>query len=451
MEPASRTPWNPDPHWANPFIASLAILSALLVLLHFGSTATHKPAPAHRAGVEARLRDLAVGLTQATGVKPPGGSAFRQLPEEPWDRALEAVDLAELGQLDPARVRVEPGPPGPTGQAFRAAWTWAYLGEGREPDLADRERVRLALGNGYGALRLEARLAERAHRPPEAWARAAQDVVWRRGLVLAGVGLTVLFGALGGLAFGIYLLCSRPRADAPPPPTLGMSGHALLLALLGWFLTLQTSGLVVGSLVRVFRPLEAFVLPLQYALHAFVGIRLLAFAEGLDARALFRRLTPGRTRPALTWGLGFYVLALAAVLLTALALAPVIPRDAAPQRELRELMAAITGWLPLTLVFLTLAVAAPIFEELLFRGALLSWLRTRFGTRFRPGTAMALAVLVSGVAFAAIHLQPWGLPVLAVLGAVLGAAFARTRNLWSAILVHGLWNGGTFALMRFLG
>jgi len=37
-----------------------------------------------------------------------------------------------------------------------------------------------------------------------------------------------------------------------------------------------------------------------------------------------------------------------------------------------------------------------------------------------------------------------------VLGIVLGFAFLRTGNLLTAILVHGLWNGGIFILMRFL-
>ena len=35
-------------------------------------------------------------------------------------------------------------------------------------------------------------------------------------------------------------------------------------------------------------------------------------------------------------------------------------------------------------------------------------------------------------------------------GIVLGFAFVRTGNLATTILVHGLWNGGVFLLLRLL-
>ena len=49
-----------------------------------------------------------------------------------------------------------------------------------------------------------------------------------------------------------------------------------------------------------------------------------------------------------------------------------------------------------------------------------------------------------------MHLQPLGLPTLTTLGLVLGFAFVRTGNLVTTILVHGLWNGGVFLLLRML-
>ena len=59
-------------------------------------------------------------------------------------------------------------------------------------------------------------------------------------------------------------------------------------------------------------------------------------------------------------------------------------------------------------------------------------------------------MVITGVSFGAMHLQPLGLPTLATLGIVLGFAFLRTGNLVTSILVHGLWNGGVFILMRAL-
>jgi membrane protease YdiL (CAAX protease family) len=49
-----------------------------------------------------------------------------------------------------------------------------------------------------------------------------------------------------------------------------------------------------------------------------------------------------------------------------------------------------------------------------------------------------------------MHMQPLGLPTLTTLGVVLGFAFLRTGNLGTSILVHGLWNGGVFLLVRGL-
>ena len=86
-----------------------------------------------------------------------------------------------------------------------------------------------------------------------------------------------------------------------------------------------------------------------------------------------------------------------------------------------------------------LVLLAPAFEELLFRGFLLSALHRAFG-------ALA-ALVVSGAAFGLIHLQPAGLPTLTVLGLVLGLARLRTGSLLPPILMHAAWNGGVFLLM----
>ena len=58
--------------------------------------------------------------------------------------------------------------------------------------------------------------------------------------------------------------------------------------------------------------------------------------------------------------------------------------------------------------------------------------------------------MASSLCFGAMHLQPAGLPTLSTLGFVLGLAFLRTRNLLTSILVHGLWNGAVFALLRVI-
>jgi hypothetical protein len=87
------------------------------------------------------------------------------------------------------------------------------------------------------------------------------------------------------------------------------------------------------------------------------------------------------------------------------------------------------------LFWLAVVVAAPLFEELLFRGFLFAGLR-----RARPGAGGA--ILVSAVAWSAIHTQyePVHLAAVFAGGLLLGVARERSGSTVVAILIHALWN-----------
>jgi membrane protease YdiL (CAAX protease family) len=88
---------------------------------------------------------------------------------------------------------------------------------------------------------------------------------------------------------------------------------------------------------------------------------------------------------------------------------------------------------PLVVIcLLVIAVLTPIWEEILFRGALLDGL-TR---RFRPSVAIAL----SAVLFAAVHLVPLTFVYLFTLGIALALLRRFHQNLWAPILLHGANN-----------
>jgi membrane protease YdiL (CAAX protease family) len=230
-----------------------------------------------------------------------------------------------------------------------------------------------------------------------------------------------------------------------------MSGRAALIVLLGWFLTHLASGPAIGFAVAVLPFLKPFALPLVYAFHAVLGVGYLCLAEGIDLRTLWARVAPGGTGRALLAGVGFFALAFAMVVAVASLLSPILHGSEAPQRDLMDLLSRLRGPLTVTLLFLTVAVLAPFFEELLFRGFMLPWLGERLEARFGKGAGWTAAVAITGLTFAAMHMQPMGLPTLGTLGVVLGLAFLRTGNLYTAILVHGLWNGGIFILLRLVG
>lgn len=100
------------------------------------------------------------------------------------------------------------------------------------------------------------------------------------------------------------------------------------------------------------------------------------------------------------------------------------------------------GWrIGLAAMAITLA---PLVEELLFRGVLLSSLIPRCGT--------VLAALLSAAAFAAIHLpgldwQWYALPELLLLGVALAWLRLRYRSLWPSVLAHGANNALALAVL----
>ncbi len=97
----------------------------------------------------------------------------------------------------------------------------------------------------------------------------------------------------------------------------------------------------------------------------------------------------------------------------------------------------------LGIFFFTAAIAAPFFEELLFRGFLLPSL-----TRY---TSVWGAIFVSSLLFAAAHLSLSEILPLTALGIVLGIVYTRSRNLLSSMLLHSLWNSGTLISLFLLG
>jgi uncharacterized protein len=97
----------------------------------------------------------------------------------------------------------------------------------------------------------------------------------------------------------------------------------------------------------------------------------------------------------------------------------------------------------LAMFVITAAVAAPLFEEVLFRGFLLPSL-----TRYMPPWS---AIALSSFIFAIAHLSLSEVLPLMTLGMILGFVYARSRNLLASMLLHGLWNSGTLFSLFVLG
>lgn len=111
------------------------------------------------------------------------------------------------------------------------------------------------------------------------------------------------------------------------------------------------------------------------------------------------------------------------------------PDSAALENSMESLMGG-SG----VLVFLSVAVCAPFFEELFVRGILLRGLLTKM----RPGWAIFWSALM----FAVMHANlVQGFSAL-VLGMLLGYTYYRTGCLWLTMLMHFANNALSFALMK---
>jgi membrane protease YdiL (CAAX protease family) len=99
-------------------------------------------------------------------------------------------------------------------------------------------------------------------------------------------------------------------------------------------------------------------------------------------------------------------------------------------------------------IFLVAAVAAPIVEEIMFRGVLYRHLRGLTNGLVGAWLSAALSVLVSGFIFAIIHPQGWlGVPVLLALATAFAVSREFQRSLGPPMIAHGINNAVALALL----
>lgn len=83
-------------------------------------------------------------------------------------------------------------------------------------------------------------------------------------------------------------------------------------------------------------------------------------------------------------------------------------------------------------------VVAPVVEELVFRGVI-------FASLLRY-CSLPMAVLISGVYFAAVHLHVTSFPALVFLGCTFATGYAVTGSILTPIIMHTLFNSFSLSL-----
>lgn len=92
----------------------------------------------------------------------------------------------------------------------------------------------------------------------------------------------------------------------------------------------------------------------------------------------------------------------------------------------------------------SMALLAPIVEELMFRGAIQGYLMRRCSNAWT-------GIIVTALVFGAIHMNPQQVVYAALLGIIFGWIYYRTRSLLTVIAGHVLNNSVAVASMKIWG
>jgi uncharacterized protein len=217
-----------------------------------------------------------------------------------------------------------------------------------------------------------------------------------------------------------------------------------------WFMAFFGVGFLVSVVVALLKlkpemldgRLQAYLALFNYGCLMIVGISILQLSLNRYVPNVLRWLSVRWAGNWISWGLGGYFVALPMVLVVSL-LNQQLLREQGGGNPILDIILKSNDGLTIGLLWFLVAVCAPVFEETLFRGFFLTSL-----TRYIPTWQ---AIGFSGIVFAIAHLNLGDLLPLSLLGMILGFVYLRSRNLLSSILLHSLWNSGSFISLLILG
>ena len=278
-------------------------------------------------------------------------------------------------------------------------------------------------------------------------ADVASAAAWR--LAVSGLLplLTVLVGSLLLLVQIIRVLRGRLQPwPAMEGPTLSLIDLVLLVA--GGFVVISAVGVPLVALPLVASVTAGLESPRREAVTVVINYSVMALPSLLilwrQLNALPRDQAPQggwlqwRLRPwpgAISSAVAGWLMVTPVVVVTGWLLVRLVG-DPGGSNPLLELVLGSKDPLALFLLGWTAVVLAPLFEETIFRGALLPVLAKRWGT--------AGGVVLSALLFALAHISIGELAPLTVLGVGLALLRVSTGRLLPSVLMHALWNAITF-------
>ncbi len=272
---------------------------------------------------------------------------------------------------------------------------------------------------------------------------SAQAAVIRLSLI----AVMPLVGSLIGLVLLIFWGINQYRRTEPIAHLqleIPWSGETTWGVMVSWFGTFfGISFLVMPTLLALVGGRGLVVAPFSQAIYALItytlmmtaGFGILLYTWRPYQKPVLHWLAFSGSQPWWAWSIGAYFVALPLVLLTSL-MSQQLLQNQGGGNPLLEVILASQDYRSFGILWFMVAVLAPVFEETLFRGFLLPSLL--------PQMKPSSAIFASGALFAIAHLNAADLLPLAVLGCILGYVYWRTGNLLASMVLHGIWNSGSF-------
>jgi sodium transport system permease protein len=206
---------------------------------------------------------------------------------------------------------------------------------------------------------------------------------------------------------------------------------------LGLFTIMLIMLFFVGSTVQAWKLLPGLLITEWLMLLAPI-LFLLWYAKIDFRNALnLRPLTLSRTCASIA--VGFFSIIL--VIQISFWFSQVLPVPEAMEEQMAKLFASDGSITQLLALLFVAAFSPAICEEVMFRGAILSGMRTRLG--FWP------SAIIVGTLFGLFHMDVFRIPPIIVLGIILTYLTLRTGSLYAAMIVHFMNN--SFAILLTTG
>jgi membrane protease YdiL (CAAX protease family) len=243
-------------------------------------------------------------------------------------------------------------------------------------------------------------------------------------------------------------------------PSIGWVAVFLLLQVVAGVAALGYALAVDGGArppMAVMQDLAAFALPMIWALVIseifLLGLLWLYLRKGDRLSAVY---LDRWSKMSLILTIGIAAVLIGAGLAFNWAYGEYIVPNIEVQAELRRLFAAIPDTLPNSiLLFVTIAVVAPLLEEILFRGLLQNSLEN-FAHEILPEKVLKhsfwkqlpiwAAIGLSALIFGAMHMDFYAMPPLVLMGAIFGVIYHLTGSLRVTIVLHMINNAAALAL-----